>query len=146
MTRGERAEAFFKKGYNCAQSVLLAFSDVTGLDEKASALTASSFGGGMGRLREVCGALSGAFIAVGLIRGYFDPEDNAAKKELYALVQDIAAEFKRENGSVVCRELLGLDGISVPVPEKRTDAYYKKRPCAELCRISADITAEKLGL
>lgn len=146
MTRGERAEALFKEGYNCSQAVLLAFSDVTGLDEKTAALLSSSFGGGMGRLREVCGSLSGAFAAVGMICGYSDPKDTATKKELYALIQDIAAEFKKENGSIICRELLGLSDKSEPVPEPRTEGYYKKRPCAELCRLSADITAKKLNM
>ena len=106
MTRGEKAEALFKEGYNCAQAVLLAFSDVTGLDEKTAALLSSSFGGGMGRLREVCGSLSVAFAAVGILRGYSDPKDTEKKKELYALIQEIAAEFKEENGSIICRELL----------------------------------------
>lgn len=146
MTRGERAEALFKKGFNCAQSVLLAFSDVTGLDEKTAALISSSFGGGMGRLREVCGAVSGGFMAVGLLRGYSDPENTADKKELYALIQDIASDFKRETGSIVCKELLGLTEASDPVPAERTEAYYKKRPCAELCRLSADIVSAKLNL
>lgn len=146
MTRGERAEALFKEGYNCAQAVLLAFSDVTELDEKTAALISSSFGGGMGRLREVCGSLSGAFAAVGILRGYSDPKDTEKKKELYALIQEIAAEFKEENGSIICRELLGLSEKSEPVPEPRTAGYYKKRPCAELCRMSADIVAKKLNI
>ena len=145
MTRGERAEALFKEGYNCAQAVLLAFSDVTGLDEKTAALISSSFGGGMGRLREVCGSLSGAFAAVGILRGYSDPKDTEKKKELYALIQEIAAEFKEENGSIICRELLGLDkDTKFVAPSHRSDEYYKKRPCPELCACTAGILARYL--
>ena len=90
-THTEKAAEFFLSGCGCAQAVLAAFTDVTGLDEKTAALLSSSFGGGMGRLREVCGSLSGAFAAVGILRGYSDPKDTEKKKELYALIQEIAA-------------------------------------------------------
>ncbi len=138
-----KARELFKEGYNCAQAVFLAFYDVTGLDEKYAAALSSSFGGGMGRLREVCGAVSGAFMVLGLLYGYTDPKDHAAKKEHYALIQDIAAKFKTENGSIICRELLGLSaGADSPVPELRTQEYYKKRPCEDYVGIAARIVDE----
>lgn len=147
MTRGERAEALFKEGYNCSQAVVLAFSDVLGIDDKTAAMLSSSFGGGMGRLREVCGAVSGMFIVVGILKGYSDPKSGTEKTEHYALIQRLAARFREENGSIICNELLGLSKKpSSPVPEKRTEEYYKKRPCAELCRIAADIVSEVLDI
>ena len=90
MTHGERAEEFFRQGYNCAQSVLLAFGDITGLEDETALKLSSSFGGGLGRLREVCGAVSGACMALGMIKGYTDPDDREAKKAQYRLVQDFA--------------------------------------------------------
>jgi C_GCAxxG_C_C family probable redox protein len=141
----KKAEELFKNGCNCSQAVLLAFSDVTGLDEETSLKLASSFGGGMGRMREVCGAVSGALMVLGIAKGYSDLSDNNAKKEHYALVQEFARRFKEENGSIICREL--LEGVKVEEgnePEKRTDSYYKKRPCGELCYTAAKITKELL--
>ena len=96
----------FKNGYNCAQAVLLAFSDELEIDEKTLALISSSFGGGMGRMREVCGAVSGMFMVAGLKYGYSDPSAKQEKAELYALVQNLAAGFKEKNGSIICKELL----------------------------------------
>lgn len=139
-----RAMELFKQGYNCSQAVLLAFSDVTGLDEKTAAMLSSSFGGGMGRLREVCGAVSGMFMVYGLICGYSDPEDTGAKAAHYANIQSLAAEFKEINRTIICRELLGVDGAENPVPCERTNEYYKKRPCEMLVGDAALIVAEKL--
>ena len=139
------AEELFKNGCNCSQAVLLAFSDVTGLDEETSLKLASSFGGGMGRMREVCGAVSGALMVLGIKNGYSDLSDADAKKEHYELVREFARRFKEENGSIICREL--LEGVKVKEgtdPEKRTDEYYKKRPCSELCYTAAKITKELL--
>ena len=142
---GALAESNFRKGYNCAQSVLLAFGDVTGLDEKTASALSSSFGGGLGRLREVCGAVSGAAMVLGLVKGYSDPDDREAKKAHYARVREFAERFKEQNGSIVCRELLsGVKTTEGGVPEERTDAYYQKRPCAELCRRAAQILDEML--
>lgn len=138
MTKREIAIQNFKNGYNCAQAVLLAFSDELATDEKTLALISSSFGGGMGRMREVCGAVSGMFMVLGLKSGYFEPSAKQEKSDLYALVQKLAAEFKSKNGSIVCRELLGVSDAS-PVPEQRTEAYYKKRPCAELVGDAAEL-------
>ena len=142
---GTLAEQNFKKGYNCAQSVLLAFGDVTGLDENTAAMISSSFGGGLGRLREVCGAVSGAAMVLGLVRGYSDPDDREDKKEHYHRVQEFAERFKEQNGSIICRELLsGVQTAEGKTPEARTDAYYKKRPCAALCRCAAHILDEMI--
>ena len=140
MDHGEKAEKLFKEGYNCAQSVLCAFEDVTGFERETAAKLASSFGGGLGRMREVCGAVSGAAMVLGLAKGYSDPEDFDAKKAHYALIQEFAARFKEQNGSIICRELLSGSGASNGfTPERRTDGYYQKRPCAELCRRAAEI-------
>ncbi|MCI8372207.1 MAG: C_GCAxxG_C_C family protein [Lachnospiraceae bacterium] len=137
------AKDLFKEGYNCSQAVLLAFAEECGLDEKTAAAVASSFGGGMGRLREVCGTVSGMFLAAGILYGYTEPKDYEGKKEHYARIQELAHTFKEKNGSIICRELLGLKDASLsPVPEKRTDEYYKKRPCMELAGCAAGILSE----
>lgn len=140
MNHETKARELFHNGYNCAQAVLLAFSDLTGLDEKSALTLSASFGGGMGRLREVCGAVSGAFMVAGLLYGPADPCDHEAKKAHYALIQQIAAEFKNANGSYICRELLELPkGPSEPEPEKRTEAYYHRRSCEDYVGIAARI-------
>ena len=147
--RGERARQNFLAGYNCAQSVVRAFDDVLeerGLDPEAAMRMASPFGGGMGRLREVCGTVSGMLLVLGLVEGYDEPRAYAAKKELYEKVQGLAGAFRDEHGSIVCRELLGLGaGPSEATPERRTDAYYRKRPCPELCACAARILASHLS-
>ncbi len=137
------AEELFLQGYNCSQSVLAAFSDELGLDRETALKLSSSFGGGMGRLREVCGAVSGMFMVAGLKYGYDDPTDGTAKTSHYQRIQTLAQRFKEENGSIVCRELLGLpNGPDSPVPEKRTQEYYRKRPCVQLVRCAAQIMQE----
>lgn len=137
---GQIAEENFKKGYNCAQAVVLAFSDLHGMDEKAAARLSSSFGGGMGRLREVCGSVSGMFLVAGILYGYEEAKDFQGKKEHYERIQQLAKAFEEENGSIVCKELLGLNQKKdAPTPEQRTETYYKKRPCAKLVHISAAI-------
>ena len=139
MDHREVAQNYFKKGYNCAQSVAMAFSDVTGLSEKESARLASSFGGGLGRMREVCGAVSGMAIVVGALYGYDDPSIPGAVQKHYALVQELAASFREKNGSIICRELLGDNSAIRSSPDPRTAEYYKKRPCPELVGIAAAI-------
>ena len=140
MTRGEKAEALFLEGYNCAQAVVIAFEDLHGLDRETVAKLSSSFGGGMARLREVCGSVSGMFMVAGLLYGYDDPKDYDKKTEHYARIQQLAKDFKTLNGSIVCRELLGLGNEKEgPAPDKRTEEYYKKRPCAELVGMAAAI-------
>lgn len=139
----KKAKQLFLNGYNCSQAVLLAFSDVTWLDEKTALMLASSFGGGMGRLREVCGAVSGMFMVAGLLYGSCDVNDRSAKAEHYALIQQMAAKFKERNGSIICRELLGGEGKSDShIPSERNSGYYKKRPCADLCADAAEILDE----
>jgi C_GCAxxG_C_C family probable redox protein len=144
--RALKAKAFFEQGYNCAQSVALAFCDETGLAPETAAKLASSFGAGMGRLREVCGAVSGALLTLGTALGYNDPKDYEAKKAHYALVQEFARRFKEKNGSIVCRELLrGAEVSTGSTPEQRTPEFYKKRPCPELIRQAAQITQQMLA-
>lgn len=143
MTRAARAEAYFKEGYNCAQAVALAFQDLTGIDEKTLLKLSSSFGGGLGRLREVCGAVSGMALVMGSASGYNDPKDVDGKAAHYKKLQEMAAEFKKYTGSIVCRELLG-GAPAGGTPEARTEAYYKKRPCAALVRLAAAIVAKEL--
>ena len=145
MKHREIAIQYFKQGYNCAQSVVMAFHDVTGLTEQDSARLASSFGGGLGRLREVCGAVSGMAIVAGILYGYDDPKVPGAAQKHYALVQELAGAFREANGSIVCRELLGDTSAVRTAPEPRTAEYYKKRPCAELVGFAADILDEYIA-
>lgn len=138
MDHGTKAAELFLQGYNCAQSVAVAFSDVTGLEETAAARMVSGFGGGMGRLREVCGAVSGMVFVASVLYGYSAPEDNKGKRELYALVQTLAEEFRAQTGSVVCRELLDNPPTD-PNPSPRTAEYYKERPCARMVLLAGEI-------
>ena len=141
----EKAANNFREGYNCAQSVLLAFANKVGLKEDEALKLASSFGGGMGRLREVCGAVSAMFMIAGILKGYTDPNNDIVKANHYKLIQDLAAEFKLKHGTIICRELLGLDGTEFsPIPSARTDEYYKERPCEEFIRCAAEIVEEDL--
>ena len=142
--KAEKAKDLFKKGYNCSQAVLGAWCEELEMDFDTAMKLSQSFGGGMGRLREVCGACTGAFMVLGLKFGTADAADGQAKKELYEIVQKFAERFKEENGSgsIVCRDLLGLTGASVSKPAERTDEYYKKRPCVELVGISAGLLGE----
>ena len=140
MTRREAAMANFLKGYNCSQSIVLAFSDLLPVDETTLSKMASSFGGGMGRLREVCGSVSGMFMVAGLLYGYDGPETGQVKADHYARIQELARRFEEKHGTIVCREMLGLSvRHDVPVPEARTNEYYKKRPCAEIIGDAAEI-------
>ena len=140
MTRREKAESLFVEGYNCAQAVVIAFEDLHGIDRETIAKLSSSFGGGMGRLREVCGSVSGMFMVAGLLYGYDDPQAKDEKADHYGRIQELAADFQAQNGSIVCRELLGLtEKKQAPTPEARTEEYYKKRPCKELVGMAAEI-------
>ena len=128
--RERRAHELFSSGYNCCQAVAMTFADVIGLPEEEVARLASGFGGGMGRMREVCGTVSAMTMVAGAMIPANDVSDKAAKSANYALVQDMAGEFRKLNGSIICRELLGLDKPEgTPVPSDRTPEYYKKRPC-----------------
>ncbi len=141
--RGEKAAKLFCQGYNCAQSVVLAFEDVTGLEPGLALKLASSFGGGMARMREVCGAVSGMAMVAGLLYGYDSPEDMEGKREHYARIQELAGKFREQTGSIVCREIL-KDPPSDPDPSPRTAEYYAKRPCARMAAIAAGVLDEYL--
>ena len=132
------AKKYFLDGCNCAQAVVLAYSEDIGLDKSACLRLASSFGGGMGKLREVCGAVSGMLMVAGILMGYDDINNPDAKAEHYQFVRDLAAQFKEKNGSIICRELLGIAPDGQP-PEARTAEYYEKRPCANLVECAAVI-------
>ena len=141
MNYEERAETFFREGYNCAQAVFLAFATEK-MDIDEAARLASPFGGGLSGLRTVCGTLSGIAMAYGLLRGYADPKAKDEKKAVYEAVRDMAAEFEEINGSIICRELLHLDpNVKFVAPSDRSAEYYRKRPCPKLCACAAGILA-----
>lgn len=144
--RIERATELFKSGYNCSQSVVAAFADLYGFTEEQAFRMSASFGGGIGRMRETCGAACGLFLLAGLETGATDGADREGKAANYALVQELAAEFKRRNGSLNCGELLGLKK-KAPIsslPEERTAHYYAKRPCSKMVEEAARIWVEYL--
>ena len=131
MNRSEKAEALFRSGCNCAQAVFTAFADEFGMDEELARRVSCGLGGGVGRMREVCGAVTGAALVLGMRLG---PEKTAA----YPAVQDFCAKFREACGSIVCRELLeGTGATQAGAPEARTDEYYRKRPCVELVKLAA---------
>ena len=143
MNRPDKAEELFRKGYNCSQSVFAAFADVLDMTVEEAAKIASPFGAGFGRLREVCGAVSGMTLLAGYLKGYDDPEDHESKKALYRLIQNMCAEFEVCKGTIICRELLGLKkGEDLGEPSVRTEEYYQSRPCIGAYRTAAEI-AEK---
>lgn len=144
MTKAELAKKYFKEGYNCCQAVVLAFCDDVGLDKNTALLIASSFGGGIGRLREVCGAVSGMCIIAGIKSGYISPEATKEKAEHYKLIQNMAGEFEAKNGSIICRVLTGLEK-NTHIPDERNKEYYKKRPCDELVYDAACILENMLN-
>lgn len=145
--RARKAKQNFLDGYNCCQSVMLAFSDVFEADELTLSTIASGFGGGLARMREVCGTVSAIGMAAGFISPAVHPKNMEERTANYALVQELAGEFRKENGSIICAELLGLrpkKEIESPAPSERTEEYYRKRPCPELVACSARIIARKL--
>lgn len=140
ITYAHKAKEYFTEGYNCAQSVFLAFNDLLNIEFDDALKLSSSFGGGMGRLREVCGAVSSMFMVAGMVYGYTDPKDQTSKTEHYKRIQYLANQFEEKNHSLICRELLGLEkGKDNPTPELRTDDYYNRRPCSELVEMAAGI-------
>ena len=141
MNHSEKAAELFLEGYNCAQAVAVAFCDVTGLDEKTTAKMVSAYGGGMGGLREVCGAVSGMFFVLGNLYGYDDPKNDAGKKQLYAQIQALAEQFKQEHTTIICRDLLG-NLAKNPTPSPRTPEYYAKRPCVRFVMTAAQLLDE----
>jgi len=145
MDHAEKARSLFLEGYNCAQAVFCAFDDLTGLDRETSARLASSFGGGMGRLREVCGTVTGALLVLGQVCGYSDPEDKKAKTDHYHLVQEFARRFSQINGTIICRELLkNVKTKPGNDPEERTPEYYASRPCLRHVGEAAEIVDQML--
>lgn len=144
LSKRELAQSNFRTGYNCTQAVVLSFKDELcnklNIDENTLLKLASSFGGGMGRLREVCGAVSGMFMIAGFLYGYTSPEDKLGKTEHYKRIQELAEAFREKNGSIVCRELLQLrQHKDVPVPDDRTPEYYATRPCERVIGDAAAI-------
>lgn len=145
MNRADRAEELFRQGYNCGQSVFAAFADVLGMTVEEAAKIASPFGAGFGKLREVCGAVSGMTLVAGYLKGYSDPADYESKKEVYALIRKMCAEFEDSQGSIICRELLGLKkGEDTAEPAVRTEEYYRSRPCIGACRTAAEIVEREI--
>ena len=138
MERAHYAAELFLEGYNCAQAVCIAFCDLTGLRKEQAAKMASAFGGGMGRMREVCGGVSGMLLVAGMLYGYDTPGDDVAKKQHYTLVQSLAGQFREQVGSIVCREIL-KNPPSDPNPTPRTADFYAKRPCVRMVALAADI-------
>lgn len=141
MKHSEKAVELFLSGYNCAQAVSMAFCDCTKQEERLTAALASPFGGGMGRMREVCGAFSGMLMVLGILYGYDDPAAKEEKKQLYIEVQTLANKFRTEAGSIICRDIL-KNPSSDPTPAARTDEYYAKRPCARIVALAAKLLDE----
>ena len=140
MNHKEKAIEYFCQGYNCSQAVFAAFCDVTGYSEKDALMLASSFGGGMGRMRQTCGACTAMFMVAGILKGYTDISTDGPKKEHYERIQKMAEEFKKEHGSILCRELLAsLKPDSRPTPSARTAEYYRVRPCVRFVATAAEI-------
>ena len=148
MDHSYQAAELFVNGHNCAQAVVMAFSDIMSLDEVGAARIAAPFGGGMGRMREVCGTVSGMAFVAGAISPSQNPQNLEERKANYALVQRFADEFRQQNGDIVCRRLLGLEPMveraETAIPSERTAEYYRKRPCAEYVGCAARIVAEYL--
>ena len=145
MNKSEYAKSLFLKGYNCAQAVFLAFAEDFGFDPGMALKISSGFGGGMGRMREVCGTVSGAIFVLNLKYGYDDSADAEAKKKLYKIIQDYMREFQALQGSYLCRELLAGTGAAVGgAPESRNEKYYKKRPCADIVAFAAELLEKYL--
>ena len=146
--RVARARGYFESGYNCAQAVVMAYDDVMEMSVEQLARLTAPFGGGMGRMREVCGTVSGMAFVAGAIAPSTDPSNLEKRKDNYALVQRFANAFRSENGDIVCRRLLGLEPMQIqaetPMPSQRTAEYYKKRPCVEYVACAARIVAEYL--
>lgn len=141
----QEAAGLFERGYNCSQSVFGAFAEECGVEFDTAMRLSSSFGGGMGRLREVCGALTGAFMVLGLTHGYSDPDDRDAKAAHYERIQNFARLFEARFGTYLCRDLLELDlKNDVPMPEARTLQYYLERPCALFVAYAAALLEREL--
>lgn len=144
--RINKAVSLFKEGYNCSQSVVAAFADDYGYTEEQALRMAASFGGGIGRMRQTCGAACGMFLLAGLEKGSINPKDKDGKASNYTFVQNLAGKFEKQNGSLICAELLGLKKPETSsIPEDRTEQYYSKRPCVKIVEETARIWAEAIN-
>lgn len=144
-SRVEYAYSLFENGYNCAQSVFAAYADLFGMDMQSALKLSSAMGGGIGRMREVCGAVSAMAMLAGLKEGNDDPENEEAKTHIYALVRQMSALFKERQGTIICRELLGIEGMEESAaPSKRTSEFYAARPCGRLITCAAQIVEDVL--
>lgn len=144
-SRAEYARSLFESGYNCAQSVFAAYADLLGMDTKTALKMSSAMGGGIGRMREVCGTVSAMAMLAGLKEGNADPEDEAAKEHIYALVRRMSALFKERQGTIICRELLGIEGMEESAkPSERTPEFYASRPCGGIIACAAGIIEDVL--
>lgn len=140
-----KAKELFEQGFNCAQSVFCTHCEKVGIDFETGLKLSSSFGGGMGRLREVCGAVSAMLMLIGLKEGYTSPNDDKIKEEHYAKVQSLAKEFEAKFGTIICRELLNLtEKNSTPTPSKRDEKYYQERPCAKFVEFASELIEKEL--
>lgn len=141
--RIEKAKALFREGFNCSQAVVAAYADLYGYTPEQALRMSAAFGGGIGRMRMTCGAACGLFMLAGLEKGAVEGSNSQAKADTYTTVQELAAEFKRRNGSLICAELLGLKAPEgSPIPAERTPAYYAKRPCIDMVQEAARIWEE----
>lgn len=146
MSRRETAMEYFKNGYNCSQALVMAFQDLVPVEPELLLKMSSSFGGGMGRLREVCGAVTGMFMIAGFLYGFDGSESTGEKAEHYGRIQELAHRFEEEHGTIICREMLGLSvRRDTPVPEERTKEYYKRRPCVEIVGDAAEILEQYIS-
>ena len=143
MDRGTVAKELFENGYNCSQAIVLAFKDLLDIKEEDLKAISSSFGGGISRLREVCGCISGMAIVFGYLYGNYDVNNTDAKANHYKLIQKLSLEFKEKFNTYNCAELLNIKKeVSVPVPEKRSKEYYEARPCGKYIYYMAKLMQE----
>jgi len=145
LSRVEQAAAAFEEGYTCAQSVFATYADLFGMDRETALKLSSPMGGGIGRMREVCGAVSAMALLAGLKEGNTDPANEEGKERIYLLTRQMAGKFREQNGTIICRELLGIEGMEESAkPSRRTKEYYQERPCTRLVASAARIVEEML--
>lgn len=145
VSRVEEAVKTFESGYTCAQSVFVTYADLFGIDRETALKLTSPMGGGIGRMREVCGAVSSMVLLAGLKEGNTDPANEEGKEKIYLLTRQLAEKFKQQHGTIICRELLGIEGMEKSAkPSERTESYYSTRPCSALVRTAAEIIEEML--
>lgn len=145
VSRVEQAVSTFEEGYTCAQSVFATYADLFGMDRQTALKLSSPMGGGIGRMREVCGVVSSMALLAGLKEGNTDPANEEGKERIYLLVRQMAEKFKEKHGTIICRELLGIDGMEESArPSERTEEYYKSRPCSQLVATASRIIEEIL--